>query len=195
MQLTLLVLQVSPIDTKLPSPSELLYQCQLTTTIPAKIHNTDPAAIQVCEWIDTHSDTFRSQADKHCKSLAPLYAGQPVVMYNTLCKIWIPTTVVCVLPKDIYQVHTSDGTVYFHTRQHLHEHSVKPADTVPDATTTTLQTPARPYVSVPQPAPTKPAQPVQPTLVAPTTPATPKPQATAVPTMPAVPWSPLHLCL
>ena len=72
-------------------------------------------------------------------------------------------------------------------RQHLHEHSVKPADTVPDATTTTLQAPARPHISVPQPAPTKPAQPAQPTPVAPTTPVTPKPQTTAVPTTPAVP--------
>ena len=39
-----------------------------------------------------------------------------------------------VLPKDSYQIHTSNGTVYCCTRQHLHECSVKPADTVPDAT-------------------------------------------------------------
>ena len=99
-QLTLLVLQGNPIDAKLPSPGELLYQCQLRTTIPAKIHNTDPAALHFHEWIDTHFDTFRSQADKHCKFLAPLYAGQPVTMYDTLHKIWVPTTVLCVLPKD-----------------------------------------------------------------------------------------------
>ena len=68
--------------------------------------------------------------------------------------------------------------------QHLCECYVKPADTVPDATTTTLQTPARPHVSMPQSASTKPAQPVQPILA---TPVTPKPQATAVPAMPAVP--------
>ena len=82
-------------------------------------------------------------------------------MYYTLHKIWVPTIVVCVLPKDSYQVHTSDGIVYHHTRQHLHECSVKPADTVPDATTTTLQAPARPCISVPQPAPTKPVHPAQ----------------------------------
>ena len=115
-QLILLVLQATPIDTKLPSPVELLYQCQLRTTIPAKICNIDPAALQVHEWIAICSNTFRSQADKHCKSLAPPYAGQPVTMYGTLCKIWVPTTVVCILPKDSYQVHTSDGTVYHCTR-------------------------------------------------------------------------------
>ena len=115
-QLTLLALRATLIDAKLPSPAELLYQCQLRTTIPAKICNTDPVALQVHEWIDTHSNTFRSQNDKHCKSLASLYAGQPVAMYDIICKIWIPATVVCILPKDSYQLCTSNSTVYHCTR-------------------------------------------------------------------------------
>ena len=59
-QLTLLVLQGTPIDAKFPSPAELLYQCQLRTTITVKICNTDPAAVQGCKWIDTHSDAFKA---------------------------------------------------------------------------------------------------------------------------------------
>ena len=47
-QLALLALQATPIDTKLPSPVELLYQCQLRTTILAKICNNDPSSICVC---------------------------------------------------------------------------------------------------------------------------------------------------
>ena len=62
-QLTLLALQATPIDTKLPSPAELLYQYQLRTTIPAKIHNNDPSAIQVCEQIDTCSEAAKLQAE------------------------------------------------------------------------------------------------------------------------------------
>ena len=185
-QLALLVLQATPINGKLPSPAELLYWHQLRTTIPTKICKTDPAALQVCEWIATHSDTCKSQADEHCKPLAPLYAGQPVAMYDTLHKIWIPATVVCILPKDSYQVYTSNGAVYCHMRQHLHECSIKPADTVPDPTTTTLQAPTRPHFSVPQPAPTKPTQPVLPMPAAPATPVTPKPLSQR---------SPLHLCM
>ena len=96
-QLGLLVLHATLINAKLPSPAELLYQCQLRTTIPAKICNTGPAAPQVHEWIATCSDTCKSQVDKHCKPLAPLYAGQPVAMYNAFCKIWIPVTV-CMCP-------------------------------------------------------------------------------------------------
>ena len=53
--LALLVLQATPINTKLSSPAELLYQCQFRTTIPAKICNSDPSAPQVHEQIDTCS--------------------------------------------------------------------------------------------------------------------------------------------
>ena len=76
-----------PIDSKLPSPAELLYQCQLRTTILAKIHNSDPAAPQVHKQINAHSESAKAQADKHSKTLVPLYAGQPVATYNTLQKI------------------------------------------------------------------------------------------------------------
>ena len=171
----------------MPSSHHLLSSCtNASLGLPSlpKSATLTQQPLQVCEWIATHSDTFRSQADKDCKSLAPLYAGQPVAMYDALHNIWVPTIVVHVLPKDSYQAHTSDGTVYHSIRWYLCEYSVKPADSVPDATTTTPQAPARPHISVPQPAPTKPAQPVEPTPVAP---ATPKPPTTAVSTTPAVP--------
>ena len=101
-------------------------------------------------------------------------------MYDTLHKIWIPATVLCVLMKDSYQVGTSNGMVYHCMRQHLCEHSVNPTDTTSDVTTATLQAPARLCISAPLPAPVKPAQLPQPPPVTPATPATPKPQAPAV---------------
>ena len=82
--LALLALWAMPIDSKLPSPVELLYQCQLRTTIPARICNSDPSATQVHEQIDTCSKAAKSQADKCSKTLVPLYAGQPVATYDTL---------------------------------------------------------------------------------------------------------------
>ena len=48
-QLALLVLQSTPINAKLLSPAELLYQCQIRTTIPVRICNTNPAALQIHE--------------------------------------------------------------------------------------------------------------------------------------------------
>ena len=80
-QLVLLALWATPIDSKLPSPAELLYQCQLRTTILAKIHNNDPSAIQVCEQINTCSEAAKSQADKcslcHCMLVNQLQCTTP----------------------------------------------------------------------------------------------------------------------
>ena len=182
----MLALQATPINTKLPSPAELLYQCQLGTTIPAKICNNDPSAIQVCEQIDTCSEAAKSQADKCSKNLVPLYAGQPVAMYDTLQKIWVPATVIHILPQNSYQVCTSNGSTYCHMQRHLCECSVKAVDTVPSGTMATLQAPTRHHFSAAQPALPQPVQCMQPTPTAPATAATQMNQAPAVPAMPAV---------
>ena len=173
--LTLLALWATPINTKLPSPAELLYQCQLRTTIPAKICNSNPSAIQVHEQIDTCSEAAKAQADKHSKILMPLYAGQPVAMYDTIWKIWVPASMICVLPQNSYQVHTSNGPTYHHMWRHLCECSVKAVDTVPGGTTATLQAPIRHHFSVVQPAPPPLEQHMQPTLATIATPATSNP--------------------
>ena len=184
-QIGLLALQAIPIDTKLPSQAELLYQCQIRTTILAKIYN-NPSAIQVCEQIDTHSEAAKSQAYKCSKTLAPLHAGQPVAMYDTLRKIWVPATVICVLPWNSYRVCTSNGSTYCCTWRHLHEHSVKAVDTVQSGTTATPQAPTRHHFLVAQAALPQPAQHMQPTPAATVTLATQMSQAQAVPVMPAV---------
>ena len=108
--------------------------------------------MQVCEQIDTRSDAAKTQADKCSKTLATLYAGQPVAMYDTLRKIWVPATVIRVHPQDSYQVCTSAGSTYCHTWRHLHEYSVKAANTVPSGTTATLQALSRHHFLVAQPA-------------------------------------------
>ena len=116
-----------------------------------------------------------------------LYAGQPVEMYDTICSIWIPAIVGCILPKHSYQVCTSNGMVYRCMRQHLCDCSVKPTDMTSDVTSATLQAPAMPHISARMPAHTKPAQLPQPLPVAPAMPSTPKPQTPAVPDVAPVP--------
>ena len=138
----------------MPSSHHLLSSCTNASLGPPSLpksttlNPTSPPSSQMDSYLLKH---LQRQADKHCKSIAPLYASQPVAIYDILHKIWVPATVVCFLPKDSYQIHTSNGTVYCHTRWHLGKHSVKPADTVSDATTTTPQAPTRPCVSMPQP--------------------------------------------
>ena len=84
LHLALLALWATPINTKLPSPAELLYQCQLRTTIPAKICNSDPSAIQVHEQINTCSEAAKAQADKCSKNTCV------TVCWSTTCNIWHP---------------------------------------------------------------------------------------------------------
>ena len=175
-----------PINSKLPSPAELLYQCRLRTTILAKIRNSNPSAMQVHEQIDTCSKAVKSQADKCSKTLAPMYAGQPVATYDTLRKIWVPATVICILPWSSYLVCTSNGSTYCCMWRHLHECSVKAADTVPSGTTATLQALSSHHFLVAHPASPPPAPCLQPTPAAPATLASQMKQAPAVPAMPAV---------
>ena len=182
--LALLALWAMPIDSKLPSPAELLYQCWLRTTILAKICHSDPSAIQVCEQIDAHSESVKAQADKCSKTLAPMYAGQPVATYDTLWKLWVPATVIHILPQNSYLVCTSNGSTYCCMQRHLHECSFKAANTVPSGTTATTQALSSHHFLAAQPA--SPAPCMQPTSAAPATPATQMKQAPAVPATPAV---------
>ena len=172
-----------PINSKLPSPAELLYQCRLRTTIPAKICNSNPSAMQVHEQIDTPSEAVKSQTDKCSKTLVPLYAGQPVATYDTLRKIWVPATVIRILPQSSYLVCTSNGSTYCCMWRHLHECSVKAADTVPSGTTATPQALSNHHFLAAHPASPAPTPCMQPTSGAP---ATQMKQAPAVPAMPAV---------
>ena len=45
-------LKATLVDAKLPSPSQMLYNYKICTTIPSGIHNTDPAALQVQEHLE-----------------------------------------------------------------------------------------------------------------------------------------------
>ena len=150
------------------------------------MHNSNPSAMQVCEQIDTRSKAVKSQADKCSKTLVPLYAGQPVATYDTLRKIWVPATVICILPRSSYLVCTSNGSTYCCMWRHLCECSVKAADTVPSGTTATPQALSSHCFLVAHPASPTPAPCMQPTSAAPTTLATQMKQAPAVPAMPAV---------
>ena len=88
--LALLALRATPIDTKLPPPAELLYQCQLRTTILAKISNSDPSAIQVHEQIDTcsellnHRPTNAAKHLHHCMLVNQLQCMTPSERFGSL---------------------------------------------------------------------------------------------------------------
>ena len=107
-------------------------------------------------------------------------------MYDTFRRIWVPATVIHILPWNSYQICTSNGSTYCHMWRHLHECSVKAVNTVPSGTTATPQVSPRHHFLVVQPTLPGPAQHTQPTPAAPATLATQMNQAPAVPATPAV---------
>ena len=114
------------------------------------------------------------------------------VCWSTSCnirhplKIWVPATVIRVLPWSSYLVHTSNGSTYCCMWRHLRECSVKAADTVPSGTTATLQALSSHCFLAAHPASPPPAPCMQPTPAAPATLAPQMKQAPAVPATPAV---------
>ena len=155
-------LKATPVDAKLPSPFHMLYNHKIHTTIPSRICNTDPAALQIQEHLEDWTKHAKSYADKHSKQLAPFYTGQPIATFDTLRKIWIPAIVVCVLSKNSYQVCTANGTTYHHTRCHLWESSTSEQAhnrfprPVPQSATTTQWTPQLVSPMTPEPNPAVP---------------------------------------
>ena len=49
-------LKATTVDVKFPSPSQMLYNCKIHTTIPSRICNTDPAVLQVKEHAKSYAD-------------------------------------------------------------------------------------------------------------------------------------------
>ena len=70
-QLALLALPATPIDAKLPSPTEFLYQCQIRTPIPARICNTDLAALQIHKQIEVCSNASSHRQTNNANPLHP----------------------------------------------------------------------------------------------------------------------------
>ena len=138
-------------------------------------------------WADWHMlQSCQVTGRQMQQNIVPLYAGQPVATYNTLRKIWVPATVIHILPQSSYLVCTSNGSTYCCMQRHLCECSVKAADTVPSGTTATQQALSSHLFLAAHPASPTPAPCMQSTSPAPATPASQTKQAPAVPAMPAV---------
>ena len=200
-------LKATLVDAKLPSPSQMLYNHKIYTTILSRICNTDSAALQVQDHLENWVEQAKSYANKHSKKLAPFYAGRPIATVDTLRKIWIPATVVNVLPKNSYQVCTANGTIYHHTRCHLQECSFRCYDAGSKAPSATLE---QAHTRFPRPLP-QPATTIQwkpqsvasmtqePNPVVPASTPTAMPKITSVPTLtstpsvvPVQPWGSGH---
>ena len=93
--LTLLAYRSTPVDSHLQSPTEMLYQHALCTTVPQRIRHKDPFAAAACERLEELATQSAANYDRTgCHRKAPIYAGQSVSIINNERTLWLPATVV-----------------------------------------------------------------------------------------------------
>ena len=103
----------------MPSSPHLLNSCTNTSLGPSSLPKCATLMQQPSKFVNRltpvpmPSDHRLINTANH---LHPCVLVSAVAMYDNFCKIWVPDTVVHVLPKDSYHVHTSNGTVYHCTR-------------------------------------------------------------------------------
>ena len=124
-QLTLLNLRATPIDTGLPSLAEMIFGRPIATLLPqrdmpAPIEQRERLAQQQAN-MKTHHDQSSRQVD-----LPPLYKGQKVRILDKIRKTWCPGTVLekCKEPRS-YLVETPNGTRLRRNRSHLRDMTVQ----------------------------------------------------------------------
>ena len=93
MQLTLLNLRVTPIDTGLPSPGEMIFGRPIATLLPQR---SMPAPIEQSERMARQQANMKDHNDQSSQhvDLPPLYTGQRVRIPDKTTKTWCPGTVV-----------------------------------------------------------------------------------------------------
>ena len=103
----------TPVDSNLPSPAEMFYQCALCTTVPQRIRHKDPHIAAECERLEEHATQSAANHDHiGCCRKAPLYAGQSVSVINNDRTLWLPATVVRVADHGSYIVRVVGGAEY-----------------------------------------------------------------------------------
>ena len=124
-QLTLLNLRATPIDTGLPSPAEMIFGRPIPTMLPQR---GMPAPIEQRERFaqqQANMKTHHDQTSRHV-DLPPLYKGQKVRILDKTSKTWCPGTVLekCQGPRS-YLVETPNGTRVRRNRSHLRDMTVQ----------------------------------------------------------------------
>ena len=140
--LALLAHRSMPIDAHLHSPSELLYQRTIHTTLPQRIHHKDPHAVDDHDQLSQCATQSAEYHDCCCRTKSPLYAGQTVSVLNDARTLWLPAKVICQATHGSYRVQVIGGGQYRCARDHICEHH--PDAVKSDTSTTPVVAPATP---------------------------------------------------
>ena len=162
--------RITPIDSKTPSPYEMLFGRKPRSLLPCSnkaIASQHPETEQHKEANQARQQKQAEQYNrKASRDLRPLQPGEPVDVFNTINRTWQPATVVR-RERDRSYVIRRDSREYFRTREHIRprQHSImndvtppvqhvpiipraqQPAPIPDDPPTSDVQPPARPTAS------------------------------------------------
>ena len=118
-QMALLQIRATPVDSKLPSPAEMLFGRAISTTLPSR---SKPGKEEHRERLYERSAQMKRSHDHNSlrADLPPLYPGQYVTIINKADKTWHPGVIIrrCDNPRS-YIVETPNGTRLRRNRTHL----------------------------------------------------------------------------
>lgn len=118
LHIALLQVRATPIDSKLPSPAELLFGRPVTTLLPSR---ADPGKERHRQHLAHRAAVMKEHHDRSCRrELPPLHPGQHVTVWNKERSTWHPAVVLqkCKEPRS-YIVQTPNGNLIRRCRSHL----------------------------------------------------------------------------
>ena len=119
-QAALLCIRTTPIDSKLPSPSELLYGRRIQGNIPTILLNNHEDKESVHNNLQRRQEKQKRYHDQHAKELPPLSRGQEVSVQDSTTAKWVPATILAesTEPRS-YILETKGGAVLRRNRRHI----------------------------------------------------------------------------
>lgn len=125
MDIALLSLRTTPIESNLPSPVEIIFGRKIHANLPVHFPNKSPDRDQIGERLEIRQHNQKAYHDKHVHELDSSDPGQNVMVRDTEHNTWQPAIVKekCAEPR-LYWVQTSNGNVLRRNRYHLRETEV-----------------------------------------------------------------------
>ena len=120
LNMALLCVRATPLDTDIPSPAELLYGRKIRGPLPIRIRNTISTKDRLRELLLERQQKQKHYADAHAHDLPPLAVGQKVRVQDQATHLWAPATVEQVGPEPrSYVVRTPSGAALRRNRRQL----------------------------------------------------------------------------
>ncbi|XP_038061713.1 uncharacterized protein K02A2.6-like [Patiria miniata] len=152
--MALLCLRTTPVDSKLPSPAELLCGRKVQSNLPVVIQNTSEHKDQTYQRLQDRQAQQKAYQDRSAHDLKPLHPGQLVRVQDPRTGLWTPAQIKqrCEEPRS-YVIVTPNGRELRRNRRHLRD--IEPAkkrvtfedDTSPSRNREVQDTPKTPTIT------------------------------------------------